>query len=338
MIKLILQKTIPLRTYNLIKQLWNGYRMRIELKKAYKYDSNLYSKHSATYGKNTATKLIGNIIKAYHVIEKGLTMPEFRLGFGQPKVIELSSYCIKYLLKYGSKEEQLQHAIQVILEYKDIHDKHHFELQKETNAEIAKLKVYISDGKTCSQKETTIKEYFKFSENSFLEFSSSRASIRNFINVDVPLEKITNALEIARNTPSACNRQCWRTYVYTEKEEINKILELQGGNRGFGHLTNKLIVITSELGLFSRVQERNQFYIDGGMYAMNLLYALHYQKIAACILNCSNWPEKDILLRKLCKINDSEVFIAMVACGIPPENFKIANSKRYILEKTNTIN
>jgi nitroreductase len=70
---------------------------------------------------------------------------------------------------------------------------------------------------------------------------------------------------------------------------------------------------------------------------MNLLYAIHYQKIAACILNCSNNIEKDKSLRKLCNIKNSEFFIAMIAFGIPPENFKIAGSKRYDLKKTNTM-
>jgi len=102
-------------------------------------------------------------------------------------------------------------------------------------------------------------------------------------------------------------------------------------------LTNKLIIVASELGVFTGQEERNQAYIDGGIYLMNLVYSLHYNKIGACILNCSNSIEKDIELRKLSMIKESEVFIAMVACGIPPETFKIATSTRYSLDKTNVI-
>ena len=57
--------------------------------------------------------------------------------------------------------------------------------------------------------------------------------------------------------------------MYTNKNQIAKILEVQGGNRGFGHLANRLIIITSEVGVFTGVAERNQVYIDGGMYARN---------------------------------------------------------------------
>jgi nitroreductase len=114
-------------------------------------------------------------------------------------------------------------------------------------------------------------------------------------------------------------------------------LEIQGGNRGFGHLVNKLMVITSETGVFSSESERNQAFIDGGIYAMNLLYSLHYYNIACCILNCSNTVEKDRRLRELCGVKESEVFISMVSLGMPPNDFKAAASIRYPIEKTNKI-
>ena len=68
---------------------------------------------------------------------------------------------------------------------------------------------------------------------------------------------------------------------------------------------------------------------------MNLLYALHFKKIATCPLNCSTTPEKDKKLRLLCNIPPSEVFIVMIACGIPPDNFKLASSPRYDITITN---
>lgn len=338
MLKEIAHEILSQKTYDFLRQKWYYfYKTKNGLKSAYRYDLKRYSRYSNSFVTDTETKLIGNIIKAYHVIEKGLTMPEVSLGFGQKKIIELVEYCLHYIRKYREREEQLQHAIQVVLEYKLFHDNHYFVLQNDTIAAIDQLKAHIFNTDACSQIETDKTEYFKYSGSSFPEFSNSRASIRNYTKENIPIERIIEALNLSRKTPSACNRQCWRTYVYTDKNQIGEILNEQGGNRGFGHLANKLIVICSDLSLFTRDFERSQAYIDGGMYAMNVLYALHCQQIAACILNCSNWPEKDIKLRKLCGIKDREVFIAMVACGIPPKNFKVAISKRYKLESTNTI-
>ncbi|MCI1683195.1 MAG: nitroreductase family protein [Bacteroides sp.] len=341
MIRNILKKTakqiLPVGVYSSIKQKWNYWARKKKLKAAYRYDLKRFSKYSDTLNTDSSQKLVGKIIREYHVVEKGLTMPEPRLGFGREVLITLAEDCIEYVNRYNTDEPQLLHAIGVILEYETFHSERKFQLSDDIQLWINKIKQLKLVIPACPQKEITKEDFFKYTESTFPEFAKSRASVRNYLNEDIPLKKITQALAMAQTTPSQCNRQCWRSYVYTDKNQIGAILQAQGGNRGFGHLANKLIVITSELGVFNYEGERNGAYIDGGMYAMNLLYALHYEKIAACILNCSNSIEKDIKLRELCKIKKTEVFIAMIVCGIPPEQFKIATSKRYEIDKTNTI-
>jgi nitroreductase len=337
MIKKIIKYILPKKVYNFLKINKVKLKTSATLILAYLYDYKRYYYYSDIKGSDTSTKLIGKIIREYHVIEKGLTMPQTRFGFGKDIIVSICNHCEDYISKYGNEEEQLKHAIGVILEYKHFHDEHNHELDTQIVSAIDQLKIKAKGVNVSSQKRISKEEYFKYSESHFSQFSNSRSSVRNYTNEDIPLEKIINVLTLVRNTPSACNRQPWRTYVFINKEKINEILEIQGGNRGFGHLTNKLILITAELGGFSGLSERNQAYIDGGIYAMNILYALHYHQIAACIMNCSTSPEKDKQLRSLCRIKESEVFIAMVACGIPPEIFMVAASKRYELERTNTL-
>lgn len=312
-------------------------RLKLSVIAAYNYDFKRYFIYSDTNGSDTAIKLIGKIIREYHVIEKGLTMPQSRLGFGKDLILSICSDCVKYIANYGTEDEQLKCAIGVIYEYKEYHDDYKYELDANILSAIENLKNTGIGVSPLPQRKMTKEDYFSLSQSDFKQFSNSRSSIRNYTDENITEESLTDAFKLARNTPSACNRQSWRTYTITEKTQIGRLLEIQGGNRGFGHLTNKLIVVTGEVGVFSGIAERNQVFIDGGMYAMNLLYALHYYKIAACILNCSTWIEKDIELRKSCKIKDSEVFIAMIACGIPPETFMIASSKRYEIAKTNKI-
>lgn len=310
---------------------------RIKMAKSYIYDYKRYNTYSRTKGNNTSEKLIGEIITIYHVIEKGLTMPEPRLGFGEERIIKLCELCNQYINKYDTEEKQLIHGMEVILEYENFHQNNKFELSTSVQSAIKKLKLQSINLSACKQREITKETFFRNRLDSFQTFSNSRASVRNFTNENIPIENILKTLKLAQNSPSACNRQSWRTYVFSEKKQIEKILELQGGNRGFGHLTNKLIVIAGEVGVFNSIAERNQVYIDGGMYAMNLLYSFHFHKIAGCILNCSHSPEKDIAMRNLCKTKESEIFIAMIVCGIPPESFKVAISQRHSLIKTNTI-
>lgn len=337
MLKRVLRLLLPQAINNYLKSKRSYYKCKEKLREAYSYDLIRYLKYSNTYNTDSQQKLIGRIIRQYHIIEKGLVMPETRSGFGKELLISLSNDCFFYINRYNINEPQLKHALGVILEYEAFHVKRNFQLEKEIVLIIEKVKGLNCTIMPCRQEETTMEDYFKHTESIFPEFSDSRASIRNYDNKDISLKSISASLEIAKTTPSACNRQCWRTYVYTDKSQIDKILLVQGGCRGFGHLTNKLIIIAAETGVFSGVNERNQAYIDGGMYTMNLLYGLHYNKIATCVLNCSNSIEKDRKLREISKIKDSEVFIAMIACGIPPETFRIAISPRYRFEYTNTL-
>ena len=337
-IKKIIKFLIPSKYLKFIIFKKIEYKIKIDLLKAYVYDLNRYFDFSDTREGNDAIKLLGRIIKAYHVIEKGLTMAETRIGFGKDMMVQLCRDCEKFIDLYGSEEQQIIHALQVIEEYKKFHLEKKFEFDDYVINSFEQLNSKISNLITpTSQIRITKEEYFQYAESDFKKFCNSRFSVRNFSEEEIPIVDILNALDIAKEAPSACNRQSWRTYIYTNRNDIDEILKIQGGNRGFGHLANKLIIITGEVGLFSGSAERNQVFIDGGIYAMNLLYSLHYQKIAGCILNCSVTPAKDKTLRKLTKIKDSEVFISMVACGIPPENFSLTISKRYTIENTNTL-
>jgi len=337
MLHSILRLILPTKIFEYLRRKKYRFDLLRNFKKAYKYDMKKYVKYSDSFGSDTAQKLIGKIMREYHVVEKGLTMPDTRLGFGKDLLLSLVDNCAQYIQKYGENEEQLRHAIGVIWDYENFHRNQNFKLNSAIAASIGKLKSIVGSIPVCYQREINIDDYFQNVNSEFSQFAKSRSSVRNYSTENISIDTLLSALELARTAPSACNRQCWRSYVLEDKEKINSILTIQGGNRGFGHLANKLIVISAEVGVFTSVGERNEVFIDGGIYVMNVLYALHYHKIGACILNCSNSIEKDLRLRAICRIKDSEVFIAMISCGIPPPNFKIASSLRYELATTNTI-
>ena len=154
--------------------------------------------------------------------------------------------------------------------------------------------------------------------------------MRNFSQADVDNNDIVKAVELAQETtPTSCNRQSIRLHIVSKKETVKEVLSLHTGNRGFGHLVNKLIVISSEISVYNEVRERNLPYVDCGIYAMNLLYALHYYKIGACALNWSVTVNTDKKLHTLLDIPASEAVGLIIACGMPAPEFKLAVSKRF---------
>lgn len=288
-----------------------------------------YVKYSSVVKSSKSGMLLGKIIADYHVIEKGLTMPETRMGFGKDRMLQLIKYCEDYINKHNTTNEQLVHAINVINEYQRFHIEKGFTIDELLSDKIENLKDLANNKESCRQKEFTKEEYYKDVYNSFEQFSKSRLSVRNYSEEDVDIECIKEAVELAKHAPSSCNRQTTRVNIFTDKEKIKKILEIQGGNRGFGHLTNKLIILTSDLSYWHGVYEKSGAYVDGGIFAMNLLYSLHFKKIASCPLNCNLSLSKEKKLRQICDIPPSEVFVVMISCGYVPENFKVPYSKRY---------
>lgn len=293
-----------------------------------------YLRKSGVLRYNTKEKLTGIIIAEYHVIEKGLTMPETRLGFGRVNLMSLIENCIRYINKYGVNDSQVKHAIAVIFEYNVFHRNEKYELDSELMQKIGQLEVLATNINPSLQNACTKDSYFQNIHASFPDFSQSRRSVRNYTEEDIPVIEIEKSVELARNAPSACNRQSIRTYLYTNKEQIKKILDVQGANRGFGHLTNKLIIVVSDIQAYHGLHERNSGYVDGGIFTMNLLYALHYHKIATCTLNCSFSISKEQKIRKLCGIKKSEICVTMITCGYVPDQFKSATSERYALDHT----
>jgi nitroreductase len=184
-----------------------------------------------------------------------------------------------------------------------------------------------------NQIHTNREAYFSARMSSFPKFSASRKTLRHYSDKELPIERIRSAVQLALNTPSACNRQHCKVYCITQQDKINQVLEIQKGSRGFGHLANKLLVVTSNLEDVLWIGERNDAFVNGGLFLMNLCYALHWEKVAHCILNWSRTPAEDMALRKLIPLKDSETVIAMLTCGEVPDEFEIAASPRKEIDK-----
>jgi nitroreductase len=312
-----------------IKSKVREFRFYMVSRSCYRYDAARFIKYSnAFYQFDNFEKLIGIIIAEYHVIEKGLTMPEPNLGFGVEIMKSLIKHCDLYSAQICNKDSKhFFHAIGVIAEYKLFHEKKQFPLDEFL---LQSINGILSDfGQVNASRQIVMNnvDYFKNTYSSFEDFSNSRHSLRNFSG-SVELSLIEKAVKLAQNAPSSCNRQPARIYIVQNKILMKKILAIQDGNRGFGHLADKLIILTSELGGYLGLRERNDVYINGGIYAMNLLYALHFYKIGACALNWCSLPDKDREFRKLCNIKPSENIILIIACGRVLEKFQLTCSYR----------
>ena len=292
----------------------------------------LINRHGIEYKEG---HLLKRIMLEYHVIEKGLTMPNMRLGFGEKILVTLISDIKIYIELYGNNDEQVKTAINVVSEYDRIHKESSFTLSEDVQNAIDTVLKYFDSNNQSSQPSMTKDVFFSHVNDSFESFSSSRHSVRYF-NGAVDINTLKKALEMAQTAPSACNRQSTRIKVITDKALVQKVFSIQHGNRGFGNLVENLIVLTTDLQYWD-ISTYWGGYVDGGIYAMNLLYALHYNKIAACPLNANLNVSESKAIKSLLNIPNNENIFLFIAIGDVPDSFKLTRSYRSNFNKVTTI-
>lgn len=289
------------------------------------------------YNNTVADRVKRDLTLAYHIVEKGLTMPEPRPGFGKAVVLSLGRTIFRYdSLRLPLDELEFKQSVSVLKEYKHFHAEIGFELDKEVADLLNRLEVSFPGIVGEKQIRITSHEYFAKIGQPFDEFCMSRYSVRNYTDKVIPMEVLHECIDLAQKSPSFCNRQPTRVHIVKSPEKKSAILAIQNGNRGFGHLAETLLVLSSVISTTKDIHERNENHLNGGMFAMTLLNALHLKKIAACSLNWSVSADKDDEIRKILNIPENEIPLLVISCGYPPEEFSVAFSPRKKSEEITT--
>lgn len=300
-------------------------------------------KHNASINTDEdIMKMQYTILRQNHVIEKGMSMRFPRKGFGQDKVLFLICRLSKYYDLYGKRDLFfLIYPLSTILEY--------IKYTKNNDVDIFSIeaefkRLYEKTGFTISDLEANeggIKlisriDILNSVQNlDFKSFVQSRHSIRYFSPELPDYKLIEKALEIAQYTPSACNRQGWMAHIFMGAKNRD-LLGWQGGANGFYEEIPMSILVTANMSAFLSY-EPNQVYVDGGLYAMSLLYAIHSQGLGTISLSCGFYSSKLSALYERFDIPDNEVPIMIIGVGCLLENFNIAISKRKDISRTTVI-
>lgn len=161
----------------------------------------------------------------------------------------------------------------------------------------------------------------------FYEVSQGRSSIREFSGDPIDAEAVVRALQNAAKTPSVCNRQGWRVYWTNDKELVESVLHEQRGFRG-PRLPEVLLTITVSSSTFVSPVERNQGFVDGGLFSMSVLYGLEAEGLAAVPLNACLYARARSNVIHLLEIDPAEEIVMFVAIGSPPSESRVPASDR----------
>lgn len=256
-----------------------------------------------------------SIIRLYHTIEKGLSYENYRAGFGKENVEKLLTSLEKYSSEGNDTSTFFYETALSCLETYITKNKEH----GQSDAKLEK-RVKALPGKSNDCGGTVTVSLPKNPDDlTYSQLVKIRHSIRHFSNEPVDIELLQKAIQLAQYTPSACNRQGWKTRIVADKAKIKAILENQNGNRGFGHEFDKLLVITSDLRAQQKGREVFQAFIDGGMYAESVLNSLYCMGIGSVPLSASLTAEQDQNVRKIIEVSEAELFVLFIGVGNYPD-------------------
>lgn len=288
----------------------------------YSYDAKRYVRHSSTHD-NLVDPMTrkARLTKAYHSIEKGMALPETRKGYGDWALRQIRTD-VPALEAGGHGGLETQGARATIAEYAAFHG----DDLPEDVAWTADFSTTAIDHPGGTSKLTAA-DFDAAKAADFDRFARSRYSVRQYTGEPVSPEDIERAVSTALKSPRVCNRESRRVHVAYNEDARTRLLSHQNGNRGFGHTAGAVLVITSDVRHFTDLGERNQGWIDGGLFTMSLAYALHGQGLGACMLNWSTVWWRDRNLRRDFGIPDHEIIITMMAVGhVPPDGVTVATS------------
>lgn len=275
-----------------------------------------------------------SIIKSMHSIEKGMSLNEIKIGFGERKVVALMNRLEKYSESgFDCNHESVQMAMCAIAEYIQWHKDKNV-LNKDIEKQYEKLmKVFPHNEKSGGTRKCVKSEILDFDCNEFDKVLYSRRSIRNFSDEEVNSEIIMEAVKRANRCPSACNRQPTKVYIVKSMNARKYLADHLQGTGGFAEKCKCFLIVTGSVAAFN-FTENNQWLINAGIFVGTLELTLHSSGIASCVINSPLVRSKNINeMRNLFKIPEDEEIVCFIGIGMYPDEFSVPFSKRLPINK-----
>ena len=231
------------------------------------------------------------------MIERALALPEPRRPFGVKPAARINTILER-------REDQLPSG-----------------LLAQAKAALADLSAWNDKGVRPSHTEPQF-------QGSLEQFLASRRSVRAFSSMLQPsVAQLEEIVALASQAPSVSNTQSWKIRAYQQSVDIAALLSLQDGNAGNSRIPT-LLMVSVDMRSFTGANERNQMWIDGGIFLQQLLLAIHAKGWGSCPLNFSATNAHAAKLRLLAGLADYEEVIALVSVGETDKSIAPAASVR----------
>ena len=171
-----------------------------------------------------------------------------------------------------------------------------------------------------------------------MALAKRRRSVRWYLDKPVPRKIIDQAIEVAKLSPSACNRQPFSFRIFDDNQLAKQIGAIPMGTRGFSDNFPCTIVIIGDLRAYFHERDRHVIYVDAGLAAMALQFALEIQGVGSC---CINWPDIHLQERNMSKtlnLTPNQRPVMCLSLGYPDPEGRVPYSQKKSLDEIRSYN
>ncbi len=286
------------------KRVANSVLNRRAFKKAISVEKNGIAATDESYWSRQALLLA-------HSLEKGMSMPNIRAGFGENKASDLADIILsnESLDSYARSE-----AKSVLYSYVCYRDSSCDPLSTDLRDRL----MSASAQELVSGSLPYDAGYFSRDGMDAMQLLSKRRSVRSFKSDKVSNEQMNLVGAFVASSPSACNRQPWRIRWTCDDTKIQRIDELVPGNRGFEGQIPNWAVLSCDRGMFG-TGEAFQWYVNGGIALAYFVEGLYLLGMDSCIFQLPVADSCVPTLKELLGIEEGDAVIAAIGFGISDE-------------------
>ena len=170
------------------------------------------------------------------------------------------------------------------------------------------------------------------------ELARHRRSTRWYTGQRVPRDLLDQAVQVALNSPSACNRQAFGFRIYDDPDLVQSICDLATGVDTFAANIPCLVVLTGQYRGYASERDRHIIYLDSALAAMAFVFALETLGLASC---CLNWPAihgRQVAIARLLDLAEDERVTMLISVGYSDTQALVPYSQKRSLDEMRSYN
>ncbi|MEN2746465.1 nitroreductase family protein [Sphingomonas sp. T9W2] len=160
------------------------------------------------------------------------------------------------------------------------------------------------------------------------ELAERRRSVRWYLDKPVDRGLIDQALAVAGQSPSACNRQPFHFRIFDQKDLVKKVAAIPMGTKGFSDNLPAVAVVVGQLRAYPLERDKHVIYIDGSLAAMSFMYALESLGLSSCPINWPDQEPQESQMRAALNLEADERVVMLIGFGWPDPEGQVARSTK----------